>query len=430
MKLKHHALAIASMAALGFAGSAQAAKVAGDLLDVYGNIYPQFQSFSGSASVPAGTALSNLTGARTGSPTQSSQAAAPVKVQKLNPVNSYIGFKGQAKIGNDLTAGYDVQGVLNIDSSNGSSFLSETRDAFLYIGSKNLGTLHVGQLDTVYKMNGDRVRMLGVSSSNFVSSANAASQPTWRAASVTGSDTAAGTASFNTRINGQFVWISPRMSGIQVGVSVRPDPAKTATRNQSLSAMSVNWESKDGLYLGVANETHNDYRAFSGTNAAATAGSILNTSGTGAAALRSKDTATRLSLGYKGKDYRIGADASNIKYSETPTTATGFKNHKFSTWQVTGEYQLTKDLTVAAQYANSAAGSCEVASGTCATTGLGGTQIALGAKYNLDRNFSVFALAARANANDAAVMNMGSSTGRTTVGGSATAMSVGIQARF
>jgi predicted porin len=429
MKLKHHALAIASMAALGFAGSAQAAKVAGDLLDVYGNIYPQFQSFSQSASAPAGTALSNLTGAKTGSPTQASQTAAAAKVQKLNPVNSYIGFKGQSKIGSDLTAGYDVQGVLNIDSSNGSSFLSEPRDAFLYIGSKTFGTLHVGQLDTVYKMNGDRVRMLGVSSSNFVSSANAASQPTWRAASVTAPDTAAGTASFNTRINGQFVWISPRMAGIEVGVSMRPDPAKSATQNQSLSALSVNWESKDGLYLGLANETHNDYRAFSGTRATAAAGTILNTS-TSAAPLRSKDTATRLSLGYKGKDYRIGADASNIKYSETPTTATGFKSHKFNTWQVTGEYQLTGDLTVAAQYAKSGAGSCEVASGTCATTGLGGAQIAMGAKYNLDKNFSLFAIAARANANDAAVMNMGSSTGRSQIGGSATAMAVGMQARF
>jgi predicted porin len=155
----------------------------------------------------------------------------------------------------------------------------------------------------------------------------------------------------------------------------------------------------------------------------------LNTS-TDAKPLRSKDTATRLSLGYKGKGYRIGADASTIKYSETPTAAAGFKSHKFSTWQVTGEYQLTADLTLAAQYAKSGAGTCETASGACSTTGLGGTQFAMGAKYNLDKNFSVFALAARANANDAAVMNMGSSIGRTQIGGSATAMAVGMQARF
>lgn len=427
MKLKHHALAIASLTALGFAGSAQAVQVAGELLEVYGNIYPQYQSVSFSGSSATGTALSNLTGAKSGSPTNTFKAAA-ADAKKFNSVNSYIGFKGQKKIG-ELTAGYDLQGVVNIDSSNGSSFLSEPRDAFVFIGHKALGTLSVGQQDTVYKMNGDKVRMLGVSSSNFVSTANVASAPSWRAASVTGTETAAGTASFNTRINSQFVWVSPRVAGFEVGLSMRADPNKTTTQNQSLSAMSVNWENKDGLYLGLANETHKDYRSFSGTRATVASGSILNTS-TADNPLRSKDTATRLSVGYKGKGYRIGADTSTIKYSETPTTAIGFKSHTLRTWQVTGEYQVTGDLTVAAEYAKNGAGKCETASGACSTTGLGGTLFGLGAKYNLDKNFSVFAIAARGNANDAAVISLGSGAGRTAIGGSINAMAIGMQARF
>lgn len=426
MKLKYHALAIASMAAAGFAGSAHAVQVAGELLEVYGNLYPQYQSVSFSSSSATGTPLSTLTAGRSGSPTQT-LAAAAADAKKLNSVNSYIGFKGQKTIG-DLMVGYDLQGVVNIDSSNGS-FLSEPRDAFLFIGHKTFGTLHVGQLDTIYKMNGDKVRMLGVSSSNFVSTANVASQPSWRAASVTGSDTAGGTTSFNTRIGNQFVWVSPRLAGFEVGVSMRPDPNKTTTRDQSLSALAVNWENKDGLYLGLANETHNDYRSFSGTRAAATSGRIWNTS-TDANPLRSKDTATRLSLGYKGKGYRIGADTSNIKYSETPTTAEGFKSHTLRTWQVTGEYQVTGNLTLAAEYADSGAGKCETASGACSTTGLGGTLFGLGAKYNLDKNFAVFAIAARGNANDAGVINLGSGAGRTAVGGDIKAMAIGIQARF
>jgi predicted porin len=233
------------------------------------------------------------------------------------------------------------------------------------------------------------------------------------------------------------------MAGIEVGVSMRPDPNKTATRNQSLSALSLNWENKDGLYLGLASETHNDYRSFSGTRCDTTvtqtfatagctapAANRLHNTSTDANPLRSKDTATRLSLGYRGKGYRIGADASSIKYGETPTTVAGFKSHKFNTWQVTGEYQVSSNLTVAAEYANSGAGKCEIASGSCSTTGLGGTLFGLGAKYNLDRNFSVFAIAARGNANDAAVVNLGSSTGRTAIGGDITAMAVGMQVRF
>ncbi len=422
MKLKYHALAIASMAAAGFAGTAQAVQVAGELLEVYGNIYPQYQSVSFGDSSATGTALSNLTGAKSGSPTNTFKAGA-IDSKKFTSVNSYIGFKGQKNIG-DLTAGYDLQGVLNIDSSNGQSFLSEPRDAFVFIGHKTFGTLSVGQQDTVYKMFGDKVRMLGVSSSNFVSTSNLASNPSWRSAG-----TSAGTTSFNTRVNQQFVWISPRINGFEAGISLRPDPSKTTTRNQSLSSMGLNWQNKDGLYLGVARETHNDYRAFSGTNATAVSGSILNTS-TDADPLRSKDTGTRLSLGYRGKGYRVGADTSTLKYSETPTTAAGFKSHTLRTWQVTGEYQVTADFTLAAEYAKNGAGKCETASGACSTTGLGGTLFGLGAKYNLDKNFSVFALAARGNANDAGVISLGSNTGRTATGGSINALAIGMQARF
>mgnify|MGYP006170009225 FL=1 len=138
MKLKYHALAIASMAAAGFAGTAQAVQVAGELLEVYGNIYPQYQSVSFGDSSATGTALSNLTGAKSCSPTNTFKAGA-IDSKKFTSVNSYIGFKGQKNIG-DLTAGYDLQGVLNIDSSNGQSFLSEPRDALVFIGHKTFCT--------------------------------------------------------------------------------------------------------------------------------------------------------------------------------------------------------------------------------------------------------------------------------------------------
>ena len=44
MKLKHHALAIASMATLGMVTTAHAAKVGADF-EVYGNLYPQIINF-------------------------------------------------------------------------------------------------------------------------------------------------------------------------------------------------------------------------------------------------------------------------------------------------------------------------------------------------------------------------------------------------
>jgi hypothetical protein len=51
-------------------------------------------------------------------------------------------------------------------------------------------------------------------------------------------------------------------------------------------------------------------------------------------------------------------------------------------------------------------------------------------KYHLDRNFSVFALAAKGTANSGAVLSLGSNAGKTAIGGTINAVAVGINARF
>jgi hypothetical protein len=280
------------------------------------------------------------------------------------------------------------------------------------------GTLQAGQQDTIYKSYGDKVRMLGVSSSNFVSTSNVVSNPTWSNKGVS--------TSFNTRINGQLLWTSPRINGIEVGYSLRQDPTKSATKNAGLSSVGINWTDKT-YYVGLAQEVHDDYFAFSGTASTATAGSIYNA----ATGLRSKDTATRLSFGYRAKGVRVGADTSTLKYTETSAQANGFQSYKTTTYQVTGEYDLNSQITLAAQYANNAAGNCTL-NGTisCSTAGLGGNLVGFGAKYNLDRNFAIFALAAKGTANSGASISLGSGAGRTAIGGTINAAAVGIQARF
>jgi hypothetical protein len=56
--------------------------------------------------------------------------------------------------------------------------------------------------------------------------------------------------------------------------------------------------------------------------------------------------------------------------------------------------------------------------------------VGFGAKYNLDRNFAIFALAAKGTANSGASISLGSGAGRTAIGGTINAAAVGIQARF
>ena len=417
MTFKYRALTLGCFAAMGLASTAQAVQIAGELLEVYGNVYPQYQTVTFGDSSPTGAAVSTLTAGKTGVQTNTFKAAA-VSANKLTPVNSYIGFTGKKTV-DGLTLGYDLQGVINIDSTaSNPSFMSEPRDAFVFVSHDLFGTFQAGQQDTIYKSYGDKVRMLGVSSSNFVSTSNVVSNPTW---SNKGTST-----SFNTRINGQLLWTSPRMGGFEVGYSLRQDPTKTATRNQGLSSVGINWTDKT-YYVGLAQEVHDDYYAFSGAASTAAAGSIYNAP-TG---LRSKDTATRLSFGYRASGIRIGADASTLNYTETSAQANGFQSYKTNSWQITGEYDLNSKISLAAQYANNGAGNCAL-NGTisCSTVGLGGTLVGFGANYKLDKNFALFALAAKGSANSGASISLGSGAGRTAIGGTINAVAVGIQARF
>jgi hypothetical protein len=417
MTFKYRALTLGCFAAMSLAGTAHAVQIAGDMLEIYGNVYPQYQTVTFGDSSATGAEVSTMTKGKTGAQTNTFAAGA-VSANKLTPVNSYIGFTGKKTV-DGLTLGYDLQGVVNIDNTaSNPSFLSEPRDAFVWISHEKLGTLQAGQQDTIYKSYGDKVRMLGVSSSNFVSTSNVVSNPTWSNKGVS--------TSFNTRINGQLLWTSPRINGIEVGYSLRQDPTKSATKNAGLSSMGINWTDTT-YYVGLAQEVHDDYFAVSGTASTAAAGSIYNA----AAGLRSKDTATRLSFGYRVAGVRIGADTSTLKYTETSAQANGFQSYKTNTWQVTGEYDLNSKIALAAQYASNGAGNCTL-NGTisCSTVGLGGSLVGFGANYKLDKNFAIFALAAKGSANSGAVISLGSGAGKTAIGGTINAAAVGIQAKF
>lgn len=410
MKFKFGLVTAGCLAAMG---SAHAVQVAGELLEVYGNFYPQYQitSFSDQAT---GTPASTMT---SGNNTPGLVGVSPNKpnVTQVNWVNSYLGFKGQKAFG-EITAGYDFQGVV---MSNGAlttetNAIGAARDAFVFVAHKKLGTLQFGQMDTIYKEFGDRVRMLGTSSSNFTSTSGIQSGVTWKGAA------GAGSTSFNTRINGQVRWISPNWSGVEVGVSIRPDPNRTANTDASLSAMGIRW-SNPKYYVGLAQEVHNDYRAVSGTTAVDSATTIYNVN----ASTRSKDTATRLSFGYTAEKFKLGADIANLKYTEDATIAGNFTNYETTGWQVSGEYSVNPQITVGGNYGQNAAGNCSLLGvATCSTNGLGGSMMSLGARYDYDKNIGFFALYGKSMVNNAAVLAGGN------VGGDVTNVALGLQVKF
>lgn len=421
MNFKHGLVTAGCLAAIGMAGTAQAVQVAGEYLEVYGNLYPQFQESRFSGSVPTGTPTSNLTKGLV-TPTNTTFAAQLDSKTQFTTVNSYVGLKGKKSF-SDVTVGYDYQAVMqkNYDGNFPVPIFSDVRDAFAFVSHAKLGTLQLGQMDTIYKEFGDRVRMLGVSSSNFVSTSGVLSAASWKSIAkvgTTGVTEVAGTTSFNTRIGDQILWISPNWNGVEVGYSLRPDPNPKAGRNQSLSSMGARWSNK-AYYVGLAQEIHNDYRTFSGTGYTGSATTLLNTNPS------SKDTAVRLSFGYTAEKYRLGIDLASLKYTEDATALKKFSGYDTTTWQISGEYKINAKLTVAANYAQGAAGSCSISGGgACSTSGLGGNLVSLGARYDIAKAVGLFALYAENDANDSATY------ASSAIGGKVTNMAVGVQVKF
>ncbi len=414
MKFKTRALTLACLAALGMAQSAQAVEVAGKLLEVYGNVYPQFQNSSYTDSVAAGTASSNMTSGKAAAGTTALTAAAVDKTQ-LNWVNSYIGWKGEKAFG-DTTVGFDLQGTLAKNVESGAGIFADTRDAYLYVENKKMGTVTVGQTDTIYKQYGDRVRMLGVSSSNINSTSTIVSGVGWKA--NTAATTAAGTSSFNTRIGGQVQYETPSMGGVKAAFSYRPDPNKTRTQDASLMSAGLKWNNAK-YYIGAGYERHNDYRAFSGTGAVEAATTIYN------ANPRSQDTALRGSVAYTDGPLRLAADLSSLEYTEAAASVGKFTGYKTTAWQVAGEYSLTANWVVAVNYASNDAGSCSLLGGaTCSTFGQGGTLLSLGGMYKFDKSIGIFALYTLNSANESATY------ASSRIGGKATNMAMGLQVKF
>jgi len=414
MKFKLSRVALVCLSTIGVVSQVHAVQVAGDNLEVYGSLYPEYDVTTYGNGSAAGSASNSMQSKKTVAGTLAAQTT-PMQKTQIAWSQSYIGFKGKKTI-DDVTFCYYFQGVMgkNIDSSSATggaqSLFTDTRDAYLSLGLKGVGSLQIGQLDTVYKEFGDRTSMLGLSSSNFISTSNIMSNVGWK--------TAGGTTSFHTRIGNQMRIVSEKINGFQAGFSYRPDQNRTATQNQWLSAAAIRW-SNDNFYVSLHQETHNDYRTFSGTGATEASSTLLS------ASPGSKDTGTRLSLEFEQELYSVAAEFANLKYTENAQTVGKFASYTHNTYALRGEFKVQPKWTLGANYAYEADGSCSLSGGAvCTTNGLSGSLTSVGAKYNYSKELALFMLyAVNKNASNAVISS-------STIGGNITNVAAGIQVKF
>lgn len=401
--------------ALGACAMHGGAHAAGDPvpIDFYGKLYPEWLIQRYGTPSAKGTDVGNMGSLRNDTTVLGKDASPKDGSDDHEWSNSYVAVRGHGS-GAGLQFGYDLQALIDLQGNMLDNL--RTRDAFAWVGTPRLGRLAVGRMDSIYKEFGDRVRMLGVSSGNFVSTSRVLSGVGWRGR---------GETTFHNRRSNMVTWYGPRWGEVEVGASHSFDAARAVPGQEaSLSSAGIRWR-RGPWYAALATEVHRDWLPVSmgDLDAAPAAESILNR----AATASSRDQAWRMSFAWSDRDWRVAADWAWLRYTETDAVDLPgkFRRYRNATWAISAEYKWSAALRLSANHARGSAGSCELsASVACSTEGLGGHQTSLGAMYRLTPVVSVFALASHYRNGDAAYY------GAAPQGGSVRALAAGVKVEY
>jgi predicted porin len=376
--MKKSALALAVGAAFAAPAMAQTT------VQIYGKMYPQLGYYKSSGASNNGDVTSNLVPQPAVGSTNNEAGRANIDVS-----NSYLGFRGEEKLGGSLSAIWQIEQSLGFDAGNTDMFA--TRNSFLGLRS-GFGTIKLGNMDTIYKEYGDQFSMFGISSGNFVSHSNTLS------ANGVGS---ARQARFHERAPNSVQYLSPEFGDFQAGIQWMADEQKGNpgnTLNKQWWSYGIKYEA-ERFYVSVHQEKHDD--AFGGS-LTATAVSNIATPNPDA---HSRDTATRLSGAFKiTANHRITGDIARLEYKESGQAANGrFEKLEKTNFAIGWEARWGGPWRTGVSYVNVNEGSCNLSGGVaCSTSGTNGNQVNLGAAYDFSKRTFIFAIAAKLTAGESA----------------------------
>ena len=350
----------------------------------YGKLYPEWRDDRYGTGSNKGTRVGNLGTLRNDSTVLSKDVSAKAGTADHDWSNSYLGIRGRFATG-PVVLGYDLQAQIDLQGNAIDNF--RARDAYAYIEHPALGRIYAGQMDSIYKEYGDRVRMLGISSGNFVSTSRVLSGVSWRGQ---------GETTFHNRRGNMVAWESPVWSRFQIGLSHSFDSGARVTGSaDTLSALALRWR-EGPWYAAVATEIHRNWLPMSlgndGIVPATT--SVVNRPDT----TRSRDQAWRLSAGWSSGDWRLATDIARLRYTEDDSAGLPgkFRFYGTTTWQFSAERRFADDWRASFNHARGAAGQCRLSGDVaCSAEGLGGHLTTVGALRQINRELSLFLAAQR-----------------------------------
>lgn len=317
---------------------------------------------------------------------------------KVSSNSSRIGFKGSEDLGDGLAAVWQLEQQINVDGTGAatpgqaaSAVGFNTRNTFVGLSSKSMGTVVLGRHDTPYKLSTRAYDVFADSiADNRALMGQGASQTL-----------GANTASFDGRQNDVVAYISPAFNGFTVAVAyvAGAETATTSgtTKGNAWSAMAV--YGNGPFTAGLGYERHN-------IGDDANTGSL----GLGAPYTTHDERAWKLGLGYTFGDLNVGVVYENIN----DNLAGGADSGGHNAWYVGGAYKMGNN---AIKLAYATAGNRANVANT------GAKQWALGVDHNFSKRTKVYALYTKLDNDNAVNYTLGFAT--STAGGATAGVAAG-----
>lgn len=333
----------------------------------------------------------------------SNQAAAGAaksvgRQQGVNSNSSYIGFKGTEDLGNGLAGVWQVETLITPDQAGvgaASANSLSSRNSFVGLSSKSMGTFIMGRHDTPYKL---ATRRLDVFTDGIADNRSI----------MGGGVNAGGVATFDGRNNNTMAYITPTVSGFHAAIGYvllnenLANNSATGAAGTSDATQSKAWSlagiyDNGPLFASLAYEQH----SFGHT------GLNVPTAGQDA-----KEKAWKLGVGYKldaltlGLAYErlsddlnrnaVAGNGATIACNQVGGTNTAANNVAYTgsecsgnkNWYLSAKYAMGNNVIKAAY---TKAGDRTVGSNT------GATQWSLGLDHNFSKRTGVYALYTRLN---------------------------------
>ncbi|TDR79782.1 porin [Paludibacterium purpuratum] len=301
---------------------------------------------------------------------------------RVEDQNSRIGFKGMEDLGNGTSTIWQVESSLKNFEQGGTNDKGETatlgtRNTFIGLSDKTLGTVRMGYYDSVYK----RYSNVGA---DLLPDATA---------SIMGSSAIAGRG--EARLQNSVHYDSPVWAGFQVGASYGFDEATTATNNRSRVSLGANY-TNGPLKAAVAYDRQGS--------------SALTVTGIGGVGGNSS------TVGTTGVDTNFARIAASYKFDFGTMIAANFERASYGNSAGAGNANLTQNgwtLTASQTFGNATIGVSYSKLGDLNNVTNGSPadydakQWVLSGTYNLSKQTQLAAYATRITNNAGQLVNFG-----------------------